>query len=438
VLIAALISPSLAMQQDPQPAAQYGEPWIKKDAGKGIDWGGLVRSSFLFLGVEHGFRIATEPGTRDGLRQPFLSGYADSLSSLRGWSDGDPFIVNYIGHPIQGAVSGFIWANHDRSYRTVEFGDGSVYWKSRLRAAAFSAVYSAQFEVGPFSEASIGQVQKYYPQQGFVDHAVTPVIGTAWMVAEDALDKYVIKTLERRINNPVALMFIRGGLNPARSFGNVMSFRVPWARDTRPGVYSGKLKDFLDAEQRGLIDRPLPDARTDRTGDFGNAVAEISMHYRPIFYNFDGRRVACHGGGGEVAVRVKADWQMLLDVSGCNLTGLDRGWTGDTLTYLTGPRWTPRASDRWSPYLQTQIGGMEATKETGRHGTGENSTATQLQNNRLALSVGGGLDLRLNPAVALRVARLEYKHVWGPGEGPLSYNNGVSLSFGLVLRAGTW
>lgn len=421
-----------------EPVAKYGEPWIKRDIEKGVDWHGVFLSSFLFLGVEHSFRIATEPGTRAGLREPFFSGYAASLSSLRGWSDGDPFLVNYVGHPIQGAVSGFIWTNHDRNYRTVEFGDGPVYWKSRLRATAYSAIYSAQFEVGPFSEATIGQVQKYYPQHGFVDHVVTPVIGTVWMVGEDALDRYVIKPLEKRIGNRAALILLRGGLNPARSFGNVMSLRVPWARDTRPGLYTGKLKSFLDAQDRGLIHKPLPAAGTGRVGEFGEAVVEISMHYRPVWYQFNGRRIACQGGGGEAAVRVRPSVQMLLDVSGCNLTGLGSGWTGDTLTYTTGPRWTPRAGDRWSPFVQTQFGGMQVTKENGRVGSYDDSTVTQLQTNRLAMSVGGGMDLRMHPALALRLARLEYKHVWGPGEGPLSYNNGFSFTFGLVVRAGSW
>jgi len=430
--------PCLAQEAAPNPPAAYGEPWIKKDIEKGVDWAGLTRSSFFFLAIQHGFRIATEPGTREGLKEPFFSGYAASLSSLRGWSDGDPFLVNYIGHPMQGAVSGFIWAHYDRDFKTVEFGDGGAYWKSRLRAAAFAAVYSAQFEVGPFSEASIGQVQRYYPQQGFVDHVVTPIIGSAWMIGEDALDKHVIKPIERRISNPVLLVMIRGGLNPARSFGNAMSFRVPWARDTRPGVFTGKLKSFLDAEQQGLIQRPTPTVDIDRTGDFGEGKAEISLHFRPVYYAHNGSRIGCYGGGGEAAVRVKRAWQMLLDVSGCNLTGLTGGWSGDTLTYLTGPRWTPTPGARWRPFVQTQLGGMQVTKERDRQGSHQNSTSEQFQTNRLALSVGGGLDLRVHPAVAVRMARMEYKHVWGPGEGPVSYNNGLSFSFGLVLRAGTW
>ncbi len=217
-----------------------------------------------------------------------------------------------------------------------------------------------------------------------------------------------------------------------------MSFRLPWARDSRPGLFTGKLKSYLEAQDRGLITKPLAEVTADRTGEFGNATVEIAMQYRPVFYSYNGRRIACQGGGGEAAVRVKPSMQMLLDVSGCNLTGLDNGWTGDTLTYLTGTRWTPRAGNRWSPYVQTLIGGMQVTKETDRQGTYTDSTVTQLQNNRLAMSVGGGMDLRVHPALAVRLARMEYKHVWGPGEGPLSYNNGFSYSFGLVVRAGTW
>ena len=442
LLASTLIFPASAQQEmEPKPdlpEAKYGEPWLKKDIGRGVDWGGLFRSSFLFLGAQHTFRIASEPGTREGLRQPFFSGYAASLSSLRGWSDGDPFLVNYVGHPMQGAVSGYIWVNHDRDFRTVEFGDGPAYWKSRLRATAFSAIYGAQFEVGPFSEASIGQVQKYYPQHGFVDHVVTPVVGTMWMIGEDALDRYVIKPLERRIDNRFFLMMLRGGLNPARSFANLMSLRVPWARDIRPGIFTGKLKSYLDADARGLIRRPMPSFRTDRSGEFGIASVEVAMHYRPVFYGYAGTRVRCQGGGGEAAVRVKPSWQMLLDVSGCDLGRVDGEWSGDTLTYLTGPRWVPRAGGRWSPYLQSLVGGMQVTKEKDRQGSFGNSTVTQLQNNRFALSVGGGMDLRVHPALALRLARLEYKHVWGPPLGPLSYNNGMSFSFGVVARAGTW
>jgi hypothetical protein len=34
--------------------------------------------------------------------------YLKALGSLRGWGDGDPFLVNYVGHPMMGSVTGFI------------------------------------------------------------------------------------------------------------------------------------------------------------------------------------------------------------------------------------------------------------------------------------------------------------------------------------------
>ena len=97
----------------------------------------LFESSLAFLAVEHVFRYATESGTRDAFHTPFFPGYFDSVQNLHGWADGDPFLVNYVGHPMQGAVAGFIWQHNDRAYRTVEFGKNSRYWKGKLRGAGF-------------------------------------------------------------------------------------------------------------------------------------------------------------------------------------------------------------------------------------------------------------------------------------------------------------
>ena len=45
---------------------------------------------------------------------------------------------------------------------------------ARARATAWAAVYSFQFELGPFSEASIGNVGLRANTAGSVDHVVTP------------------------------------------------------------------------------------------------------------------------------------------------------------------------------------------------------------------------------------------------------------------------
>ncbi len=176
-----------------------------------------------FLTVEHTFRYATEWGTRDAFDTPFWPGYLASVGNLHGWADGDPFLVNYVGHPMQGAVAGFIWQHNDRAYRDVVFGENRRYWKAKLRGAAFSYLYSVQFEIGLLSEASIGHIQAQFPQQGFVDHVITPTVGLAWTLAEDSLDRYVITLFEEHNRNPYFRLLLRSGLNPSRSMANVMN-----------------------------------------------------------------------------------------------------------------------------------------------------------------------------------------------------------------------
>src|SRR5262245_17495467 len=75
------------------------------DSNPSVDWKSISWQSSVFLGVMHGFRIATEPGSRDELKGPFFGDYFRTLGNLHGWSDGDELYVNYLAHPIMGAVS---------------------------------------------------------------------------------------------------------------------------------------------------------------------------------------------------------------------------------------------------------------------------------------------------------------------------------------------
>ncbi len=434
-----------------RPAAR-AEIWVRPDRGTGIDWDGLGRQSSLFLGVQHAFRLATEPGTREGMRGPFFRGWMDSVKSLHGWSDGDPFYVNYIGHPMQGAVSGYIWTHNDRDYIGAEIGKNSFYWKSRLRATAYSWAYSTMFEIGPFSEASIGKIQSRYPQQGFVDHVVTPVIGLGWMIGEDALDKYVIQRFEEKFENPYLRLIVRGTLNPSRSFANAMRFKVPWARDDRPGVFSPLLSSYVADKRSGAIAR-RESPRPELVGPFGISSFELSATARPVFY---GRaNGACLGGGGEGAFRLSSTWQLVADVSGCMLNGLGPNQSGDTFNYLFGPRWSARPGGRFNPYAHFLVGGLKVTHEKVDPVLRDELTRTARQEGRNAyedharyarrwtangfsMAAGTGMDLRLNPVVALRIANLEYRRSWLPPVNGRSYNNGMALTMAVVLRTGTW
>jgi len=391
----------------------------------------------------HGFRLATEQGTRNNMGGAFWPGYTNSLGNLHGWSDGDPAYVNYIGHPMQGAVAGRLFNQNDPQFRRAVLGTNAPYWKSRLRAAAFAWVFSEQFEVGPFSEATIGKIQNDYPQQGFVDHVITPGMGLAWMVGEDAVDKYVIEPFERLTFNPWARLLVRGSLNPTRSLANVLRGKVPWYRDTRSGVL-----DYEPARHYKPI--RVTDEERVQTTDFG--VAPLEASFTAEGANLGGQ--GCVGGGGEVAYRVAPTWQVLLNVGGCKMLDPGRNLSGDGLTYLVGSRWTPAPSGRWSPHLQFLFGGTKQTwertvpelKAALEKAAVETKTATPQrpdyfiheEASGLALAAGGGLDLRLNRAMALRVANLEYRRTWISDPDGRDYSGGLRMTTGLVLRMGTW
>jgi hypothetical protein len=201
----------------------------------GFHWRPYLLQSSFFMGVQHSFRFATERGTRGNLKGPFFRDFGRSLKGVRGWGDLDPFIVNYVGHPMMGAVSGFIYVQNDPRGRVAPFGTDE-YWRSRLRAMAWSAVYSTMFEAGPVSEASLGNVGLKDGTNGAVDFVVTPLAGTGLMALEDAVDRHLIRWLESKWGNKWYRMLVRSFLNPDRAMANMMRFKVPWHRDNRVGV----------------------------------------------------------------------------------------------------------------------------------------------------------------------------------------------------------
>ncbi len=416
----------------------------------GVDWGHLFGSSVAFLAVSHSFRYATEATTRRSFHKPFFPNYTAAVANLHGWADGDPFMVNYIGHPMQGAVSSFIWQHDDRAYRTVEFGRNRRYWKAKLRGMAFAYVYSVQFEIGPFSEASIGHIQSYYPQVGFVDHVITPTVGMGWAVAEDAIDRLLIQRLEARVANPWVRLAARGTLNPARSFANVMGGNVPWHRDDRPGVF----KPFPESAAWAAANARHTESQSVDPPP-GVAPFDFTFHATYRDYLNNASAGSCMGGGGTAAFRVASEWQIVIDVGGCKMLDFKDNWSGDALTYMVGPRWTPQTSGRWVPHLQAMIGGTKLTQEfmnttleaqvADWHTVNDEGRAakhayynTDWDTAGFAMQAGAGVDYKFNNALALRLANLEYSHSWTNDINGFNYRNAVQLSGGLVLRMGTW
>ena len=57
--------------------------------------------------------------------------------------------------------------------------------------------------------ASIGNVGLNPATIGWTDHVVTPVGGTALMIAEDVLDRFLVQWVERRTRQPAVRVLSR-------------------------------------------------------------------------------------------------------------------------------------------------------------------------------------------------------------------------------------
>ena len=425
-------------------------------SGEGIDWSGLFRASGSFLAIAHSFRLLTEPGTREGLKGPFLQNYADAVSGLHGWADGDPFYVNYVGHPMQGAVAGYIWVYSDRAYRAAEFGKDPRYWKSRLRAAAFAWAESEQFEIGPVSEASIGSIQAHPPQQGFVDHVITPSIGMAWMIAEDAMDKYLVERVEGSTSNRYIRLLVRCWANPSRSFANVLQGAVPWNRTTRSGILAVPTRKDAALLSSASPYRSTQAKASPEIDDTGGAPPfEMNITFQPERFWGAGQSTLCIGGTGTAAFRIARSWQLVADVGGCKFLGLGENLSGDSLSYMAGPRWSSRLWGNWNVEAQFLAGGKKLTEERMfpelkkvlQAAAAQNPDASprthdqytaEVETNGFAIAGGGGVNYRFNRALALKVAEVSYSHAWVKTLWGRDYSNSLKLTTGLVLHMGTW
>lgn len=157
------------------------------------------------------------------------------------WNDGNPFLDDYVGHPMMGAITGFMWIQNDPKGMAVDFGNNREYWHSRLVSMVYSAAYSFEWKFGPFGEAGVGHNGDHATDvvhgvvqndTGDVELITTPVGGFGWTIAEDILDKYVVQRIEEKPRGPFPLLLM-SFLTPARATANIFRFRPPWYRDGR-------------------------------------------------------------------------------------------------------------------------------------------------------------------------------------------------------------
>jgi hypothetical protein len=200
-------------------------------------WKAALVQSGIFLGFQHFSRLTQEKTTKE-LKGPFFRDWGNSVKNLRGWRDGDDSFTNYVAHPLQGSATGRIFVNNSDAAKKQEFGASKKYWESRFKAMLWSAAWSTQFELGPISEATIGNVglktKNGYSTMAYVDLVVTPTLGTGVLIGEDAIDKYFLKNwLERKSSNKIMIRLVRSLATPTTSFANLLRGKPPWRRDTR-------------------------------------------------------------------------------------------------------------------------------------------------------------------------------------------------------------
>lgn len=204
------------------------DPSPDPKAGNRFHWKRAIYESLIVQGFQHGYALVLQEKTRRALKGKFFDDYWRSVRSFEGWSDEGKVFTNYVAHPMQGAMTGYIFLqNHDRAKKQI-FAESKQYWKDRFKAFVWSTAWSMNWEVGPISQSSIGNIG-LYGKQGYVDLVITPTVGTGWLLSEEAIDRYIIRHLETK--GKKTKYFLRTFLNPVRSVANMLRLREPWYRD---------------------------------------------------------------------------------------------------------------------------------------------------------------------------------------------------------------
>ena len=222
------------------------------------------------------------------LNKPYWSDYWASLQqfNMRRWNDGDSIKVNYIGHPMEGAIAGYIEIQNDPRGRELKISRDRQYWDSRFRAFLWATVYSTQWEIGPIGETAIFNqggftypigcksndlaceaTAKYTNNTGWVDFIITPIAGTLWLLGEDTIDRYISDPLVRRHPKAFGIKLVRASLNPPASVANMLRGRFPWWRDyDHPAAFESPVVELFD---RAMNEEPK------EQGD-------VYLHYRAL------------------------------------------------------------------------------------------------------------------------------------------------------------
>jgi hypothetical protein len=218
----------------------------------------------------------TLPCAINSSHKPFVHDWFVSYTgyNLHRWGDGDDFIVNDVGHPLQGAEFARVFLQNDpRSWTPISATRD--YWITRLKSMAWSAAWEVQWKVGPLSETSIGNAGGWiyvpdcgtnpsclnnpkYPKPptnntGLTDWVLTPTIGLLWIIAEDTLDRYVV-TPAARNHRILGGRVLRAILEPSKDFAALFAGKLVWQLPQQENNFVATAKTHAQhVEEKSLL-----------------------------------------------------------------------------------------------------------------------------------------------------------------------------------------
>lgn len=134
-----------------------------------------------------------------------------------------------------------------------------------------------------------------------------------------------------------------------------------------------------------------------------------------------------NGGGANVAFNPSHVFGIVADFGGTHTGNVSGpGSSGTLYTYLFGPRFSYRRSNRFTPFGQILVGGAHGSASFG---------VTTAAVNSFAMSFGGGLDVKVTDHIAVRPAQVDYLMTRFDltGTGRTAQNN-LRYSAGVVFR----
>lgn len=165
----------------------------------------------------------------------------------------------------------------------------------------------------------------------------------------------------------------------------------------------------------------------------GMGAAEVSLGYSYLRANAPPGQCGCfgmNGGSLSLAVAVGRGISVVSDLGDYyknNVIGSKLGLNMET--YLFGPRYSYRHSKKWTPFAQFLVGGAHA------NGTLFGAPTFSASASGLAYSAGGGVDMKLNRSVSIRLVQAEYlgTRILNGGN---NIQNDIRLTVGVVFHFG--